>query len=85
MPELPDITAYITAIEARIVGRVLERVAIISPFLLRTYDPPLSSAEGRNVNALRFAALASALQSASTETCHPNDEDLSLGTPGQFG
>jgi len=53
MPELPDITAYITAIEARIVGRVLERVAIISPFLLRTYDPPLSSAEGRNVNALR--------------------------------
>jgi formamidopyrimidine-DNA glycosylase len=35
------------------VGRVLERVAIISPFLLRTYDPPLSSAEGRNVNALR--------------------------------
>ena len=53
MPELPDITAYITAIEARIVGRVLERVAIISPFLLRTYDPPLSSAEGRTVTSLR--------------------------------
>ncbi|MGD0912265.1 MAG: DNA-formamidopyrimidine glycosylase family protein, partial [Terracidiphilus sp.] len=53
MPELPDITAYITAIEARIVGRVLERVAIISPFLLRTYDPPLSAAEGRTVTSLR--------------------------------
>jgi formamidopyrimidine-DNA glycosylase len=53
MPELPDITAYITAIEARIVGRVLERVAIISPFLLRTYDPPLSSAEGHTVTSLR--------------------------------
>jgi len=53
MPELPDITAYITALEARIVGRVLERVAIISPFLLRTYDPPLSSAEGRTVTSLR--------------------------------
>ena len=53
MPELPDITAYITAIEARIVGRMLKRVAIISPFLLRTYDPPLSSAEGRTVTSLR--------------------------------
>jgi len=52
MPELPDITAYITALESRIVGRVLERVAIISPFLLRTFDPPLSSAEGRTVTAL---------------------------------
>ncbi len=53
MPELPDITAYITALEARIVGRVLERVAITNPFLLRTYDPPLSSTEGRTVTGLR--------------------------------
>jgi len=53
MPELPDITAYITALESRIVGRVLERVAITSPFLLRTFDPPPSSAEGRTVTALR--------------------------------
>jgi formamidopyrimidine-DNA glycosylase len=53
MPELPDITAYITALEARIVGRMLERVVIISPFLLRTYDPPLSSTEGRTVTRLR--------------------------------
>ena len=53
MPELPDITAYITAIEERVLGRVLERVAVTSPFLLRTFDPPLSSAEGRRVIALR--------------------------------
>jgi formamidopyrimidine-DNA glycosylase len=53
MPELPDITAYITALETRIVGRVLERVAITSPFLLRTFDPPLSSTEGRKVTELR--------------------------------
>ncbi len=53
MPELPDITAYITAIEARIIGRVLERVAISSPFLLRTFDPPLSSTEGCKVTELR--------------------------------
>jgi formamidopyrimidine-DNA glycosylase len=53
VPELPDITAYITAIEERILGRVLERVAITSPFLLRTFDPPLSSAEGRKVIEVR--------------------------------
>ncbi len=53
MPELPDITAYITALEARIMDRVLERVVLTSPFLLRTYDPPLSTAEGRTVTALR--------------------------------
>ncbi len=53
MPELPDITAYITALKARIVGRVLERVVIVSPFLLRTFEPPLSSTEGRTVTALR--------------------------------
>jgi formamidopyrimidine-DNA glycosylase len=53
VPELPDITAYITAIEERILGRVLERVAITSPFLLRTFDPPLSIAEGRKVTEVR--------------------------------
>jgi formamidopyrimidine-DNA glycosylase len=53
VPELPDITAYITALEARIVGRVVERVVVTSPFLLRTYDPPLSTADGRTIIALR--------------------------------
>jgi formamidopyrimidine-DNA glycosylase len=53
MPELPDITAYIDALEARIVGRVLERVVVVSPFLLRTFDPRISSAEGRTVTGLR--------------------------------
>jgi formamidopyrimidine-DNA glycosylase len=53
MPELPDITAYIDALEARIVGRALERVAIVSPFLLRTFNPPLSSVEGQKVAGLR--------------------------------
>jgi len=53
VPELPDISAYITAIEERTMGRVLERVTITSPFLLRTFDPPLASAEGRVVMAVR--------------------------------
>jgi formamidopyrimidine-DNA glycosylase len=53
MPELPDIAAYITALEARILGQPLERVRLASIFLLRTVDPPLASVEGRTVVALR--------------------------------
>ncbi len=52
MPELPDITAYITALEPRIVGQKLERVRLGSPFLLRTVQPPLASTEGRAVQKL---------------------------------
>ena len=53
MPELPDIAAYITALEARILAQPMERVRLASPFLLRTVDPPLSSVEGRTVRSLR--------------------------------
>jgi formamidopyrimidine-DNA glycosylase len=53
MPELPDITVYIEALEARVSGRVLERVVLTSPFLLRTAEPPLSSIFGRRVRTLR--------------------------------
>jgi len=53
MPELPDITAYMVALEKRIVGQTLERVRLGSPFLLRTVDPPVSNAEGRMVKSLR--------------------------------
>jgi formamidopyrimidine-DNA glycosylase len=53
MPELPDIAAYISALEARIVGQSVEHVRLASPFLLRTIDPPLSDVEGRNVRELR--------------------------------
>src|SRR5579872_3463575 len=53
MPELPDITAYITALEARILGQVLEHVRLGSVFLLRSVDPPLSSVEGKRVTGLR--------------------------------
>ncbi len=53
MPELPDISAYITALEERIVGQTLERVRLGSVFVLRTADPPISSVEGRVVRELR--------------------------------
>ena len=53
MPELPDIAAYITALEPRICDRNLMRMRLASPFLLRSTDPPLASAEGRAVRHLR--------------------------------
>ena len=53
MPELPDISAYICALEPRILGETLEQVRLVSAFLLRTADPPLSSVERRRVRALR--------------------------------
>ncbi len=53
MPELPDITVYVEALQARIVGTRLERVRLASPFVLRSVDPPISEAHGRAVTGLR--------------------------------
>jgi formamidopyrimidine-DNA glycosylase len=53
MPELPDITVYLEALERRIRGQKLEKVQITSPFLLRTATPPISSVAGRQVSDLR--------------------------------
>lgn len=53
MPELPDIAAYITALESRIIGQPIKRVRLASPFLLRTAQPPLTNVEGRTVRELR--------------------------------
>ena len=52
MPELPDITVYVEALEPRILHQRLERVRIASPFLLRTADPPLTAVQGKSVQAL---------------------------------
>jgi formamidopyrimidine-DNA glycosylase len=53
MPELPDIAAYIGALEPRILGQPVERVRLASVFLLRTAQPPVTNAEGRVVSGLR--------------------------------
>jgi formamidopyrimidine-DNA glycosylase len=53
MPELPDISAYIGALEPRIVGQPIEGVRIASVFLLRTAQPPIARVEGRVVRELR--------------------------------
>jgi formamidopyrimidine-DNA glycosylase len=53
VPELPDISAYIDALEARILGQKLEHARLGSPFILRTVDPPISAAEGHIVTGLQ--------------------------------
>ena len=53
MPELPDISAYTTALDSRIVGQPIQRVRLASAFLLRTAETPMASVEGRLVSELR--------------------------------
>jgi formamidopyrimidine-DNA glycosylase len=53
VPELPDLTVYLEALERRVLGQPIERIVLKSPFLLRTVDPPIARAVGRRVTGLR--------------------------------
>jgi formamidopyrimidine-DNA glycosylase len=53
MPELPDITVYLEALEARVLGQVLEKLRVLDLFVLRTAVPPIDGLVGRKVTALR--------------------------------
>jgi len=53
MPELPDVTVYVESIAARVVGQLLRAVRVASPFVVRTFDPPLSAASGQRVLQVR--------------------------------
>jgi formamidopyrimidine-DNA glycosylase len=53
MPELPDITVYLEALQERIVGQRLDRIVLKNPFLLRSVEPALETFEGRTVEVLR--------------------------------
>jgi formamidopyrimidine-DNA glycosylase len=53
MPELPDVTVYVERLQDRLLGRTLERVRILNPFVLRSVDPPVASAEGKKVVGVR--------------------------------
>ena len=53
MPELPDVTVYVEVLESKVLGRRLDRVRLLNPFLLRTAVPPISSAEGKRVTEMR--------------------------------
>jgi len=56
VPELPDVTIYVEALEARIVGQPLNELRIASPFLLRSVEPPLASVAGKRVMGVRRMA-----------------------------
>ena len=62
MPELPDISAYLSALEPRIVGRPLTHIRIASPFLLRTVQPTIEEAEGHTIRSLRRIGKRIAIQ-----------------------
>ena len=68
MPELPDITAYLDALQPRVVGQPLETVRLGNPFLVRTIDPRRGELAGRRVEGLASARQADRLR-ASTATC----------------
>jgi formamidopyrimidine-DNA glycosylase len=53
VPELPDVTIYLEALAPRVVGARLERVRLVTPFLLRSVDPPVSAVAGKTVSGLR--------------------------------
>jgi len=53
MPELPDVTVYVERLADRLAGKTLERVRLLNPFVLRSVDPPIASAEGKKVLRLR--------------------------------
>ena len=52
MPELPSVTVYVEHLRRRTVGRTLQRVRIASPFVLRSHDPPINAADGKQVHAV---------------------------------
>jgi formamidopyrimidine-DNA glycosylase len=53
VPELPDVEVYVHHLRRRVVGATLEHVRVASPFLVRSFDPPIREAEGKKVLALR--------------------------------
>jgi formamidopyrimidine-DNA glycosylase len=53
VPELPDVTVYVERLEDRLAGKVLERVRLLNPFVLRSVIPPVAAAEGKKILHLR--------------------------------
>ncbi len=83
MPELPDITAYLTALEPRIVGQPLEHLRIASPLLLRTAIPRIETIEGHTVTSLRRIGkrIVFVFNSTPSEPCALSPEPA---VPGQL-
>jgi formamidopyrimidine-DNA glycosylase len=71
MPELPDVTAYLVALEPRVLGQRLTGIRIASPFVLRSVDPPLREAFGGTVTGLRRVGKRIVLELATGEAREP--------------
>ena len=82
MPELPDISAYIAALEPRILNQPLEHVRLASVFVLRTADPPLASVEGKTVRAIRRVGKRIAI--GIEEAVLPQRQRPVVGDPGRL-
>jgi formamidopyrimidine-DNA glycosylase len=74
VPELPDIVVYIEALEKRILGQILEGIRLVSPFLLRTADPPLANAQGKRVRELRRVGKRIAIGLRGDPGADPGDD-----------
>jgi formamidopyrimidine-DNA glycosylase len=80
VPELPDVVVYLEALTRHVVGQPLQRINLLSPFVLRSFDPPLDSIFGRTIRGVRRVGKRIVLQfdrSASsgwTSTAEPDDE-----------
>jgi formamidopyrimidine-DNA glycosylase len=61
MPEFPDVTIYIEALNERVLNQPIQKIRIGSPFILRSFEPPIDAALGKKV--LGFAASVSVLSS----------------------
>ncbi len=90
MPELPDIAAYISALEPRIVGQPIEQVRLASPFLLRTVQPPVADVEGKMVRELRrigkriaIGSRRRSLAGAAPDDCRPPALEAPSGQAGR--
>jgi len=71
MPELPDVTVYVEALEQRVRGKRLDRVKLMNPFILRTAVPPIGEAEGKRVGEVRRIGkrIVFVLEPRSTSSC----------------
>jgi formamidopyrimidine-DNA glycosylase len=78
MPELPDVTAYLVALEPRVAGRRLTGIRIASPFVLRSVDPPLREAFGRTVVGLRRVGKRVVMELSAADTSSPTDRDSAV-------
>ena len=53
MPELPDVTVYLEALDRKVVGRALNRIRVLTPFVLRSFDPPVDAVAGKTIHGTR--------------------------------